>query len=159
MKYLLSPKCASSGKSPSEVGVCNGPLSKMGGPNALGIGFRIWVKSRFNDSQLAAINAAAREYGGGGFTLVKGPPGTGKVSTFCSQLWWLKLNRCILINIFLAFDIMEKKTTTLVALLNALHSRQYQRYYSEIERITLAESENSMAGKLCFSLHKLNKVK
>ena len=48
---------------------------------------------------------------------------------------------------------MEKKTTTLVALLNALHSRQYQRYYSEIERITLAESENSMAGKLCFSLH------
>ena len=33
-------------------------------------------------------------------------------------------------------DTGTGKTTTLVALLNALHLRQYQRYYSEIENIT-----------------------
>jgi hypothetical protein len=52
------------------------PLSQFGGSNALGIGFRIFIKSKFNTSQQAAISAAAREYGDGGFTLVKGPPGT-----------------------------------------------------------------------------------
>uniref|UniRef100_A0A7S2A4T2 WW domain-containing protein n=1 Tax=Ditylum brightwellii TaxID=49249 RepID=A0A7S2A4T2_9STRA len=90
-------------------------LSTMSGQNSLGIGFRIYVKSKFNRSQLGAITAAAREYGDGGFTLVKGPPGTGK-------------------------------TTTLVALLNALHLRQYQRYYNEIERITTDKSEESTGG-------------
>jgi senataxin len=77
MKYLL-------GNRETFLDTCeensNDLLSADGGSKALGAGFRIWVKSKFNDSQKAAINAAAREYGSGGFTLVKGPPGTGKVS-------------------------------------------------------------------------------
>ncbi len=91
------------------------PLSEHGGHNALGIGFRIWVKSKFNSSQQEAITAAAREYGSGGFTLVKGPPGTGK-------------------------------TTTLTTMVNALHLRQYQKYYSEVEKITLSVKSNSKNG-------------
>ena len=51
------------------------PLSERGGGNALPPGFRIYVKANFNPSQICSISAAAREYGGGGFTLVKGPPG------------------------------------------------------------------------------------
>ena len=58
----------------------NDPLSDEGGPNMLGAGFRQYVNGKFNASQKGAISAAAREYGDGGFTLVKGPPGTGKVS-------------------------------------------------------------------------------
>ena len=81
-KYILSgqhetsheSKVAPTGKNGKDI------LSEFGGSNALGIGFRIWVKSKFNHSQQASISAAAREYGDGGFTLVKGPPGTGKVS-------------------------------------------------------------------------------
>lgn len=56
------------------------PLSQSGLP----IGFRIFVKSKMNTSQLQAITASAREYGSGGFTLIKGPPGTGKVSIECN---------------------------------------------------------------------------
>lgn len=79
MKYILSPqekKEITSLSSYQEASRSN-PLSEHAGRNALGIGFRIWVKSKFNHSQQEAINGAAREYGSGGFTLVKGPPGTG----------------------------------------------------------------------------------
>ena len=76
MKYLLGNKESFSDHSKEKS---NDLLSSFGGSKALGAGFRIWVKSKFNDSQKAAINAAAQEYGSGGFTLVKGPPGTGKV--------------------------------------------------------------------------------
>jgi senataxin len=114
-KYILSPKHKV--ESPPHKKSLNtsakDPLSESGGSNTLGIGFRIWVKSKFNPSQQAAISAAAREYGDGGFTLVQGPPGSGK-------------------------------STTLVAILNALHLRQYQKYFSSIERITLsAKTSNS----------------
>ncbi len=50
------------------------PLATEG--NSLPIGFRIFVKANMNDSQLKAITASASEYGDGGFTLIKGPPGT-----------------------------------------------------------------------------------
>jgi senataxin len=50
-------------------------LQTIGGKTALGEGFMKYASSKFNDSQLGAISAAAREYGEGGFTLVKGPPG------------------------------------------------------------------------------------
>lgn len=69
-KYILSAQHEA-----NSSGVAKNPLSQFGGSNALGIGFRIFVKSKFNTSQQAAISAAAREYGDGGFTLVKGPPG------------------------------------------------------------------------------------
>ena len=46
-----------------------------------------------NDSQLHAITAAAREYGDGGFTLIKGPPGTGKSTTLVSVLNALHLRQ------------------------------------------------------------------
>jgi hypothetical protein len=49
------------------------PLATEG--NSLPIGFRIFVKAKMNDSQLKAITASASEYGDGGFTLIKGPPG------------------------------------------------------------------------------------
>ena len=55
-------------------------LSNMGGPTALGKGFAEYASHKFNLSQLEAISASAQEYGDGGFTLIKGPPGTGKVS-------------------------------------------------------------------------------
>jgi len=50
-------------------------LQNMGGKNALGEGFMKYASSKFNNSQLGAISAAAKEYGEGGFTLIKGPPG------------------------------------------------------------------------------------
>ena len=62
-KYLLSPKLDIH-PSPKSNG---NPLSEFGGSNVLGIGFRIWVKSKFNSSQQASISAAAREYGDGGY--------------------------------------------------------------------------------------------
>ena len=45
----------------------------------LPIGFQTFLKSKANSSQLDAISAAAREYGAGGFTLIKGPPGKFKM--------------------------------------------------------------------------------
>jgi hypothetical protein len=54
-------------------------LHQMGGEK-LGDGFLKYASSKFNHSQLTAIAASAHEYGEGGFTLIKGPPGTG--STF-----------------------------------------------------------------------------
>ena len=56
-------------------------LQSMGGKDELGDGFITYAKNKFNTSQLGAISAAATEYGCGGFTLVKGPPG--------------KISRCI----------------------------------------------------------------
>ena len=50
-------------------------LQNMGWKNALGEGFMKYASSKFNHSQLGAISAAAKEYGEGGFTLIKGPPG------------------------------------------------------------------------------------
>ena len=79
-------------------------LNKMGGSQALGKGFISYARKKFNASQLTAIAASALEYGDGGFTLIKGPPGTGK-------------------------------TTTLVAVLNSLHIRQFNKYYDEVRRI------------------------
>ena len=49
------------------------PLASGG--DALPVGFRISVKSKMNNSQQKAIIASATEYGDGGFTLIKGPPG------------------------------------------------------------------------------------
>ena len=50
-------------------------INSMGGDAQLGEGFTKYAKQKFNPSQLGAISAAATEYGQGGFTLVKGPPG------------------------------------------------------------------------------------
>jgi hypothetical protein len=58
-------------------------LDQMGGSQALGAGFIDYARRKFNASQLAAIAASAHEYGEGGFSLIKGPPGTG---TFFSPL-------------------------------------------------------------------------
>lgn len=52
-------------------------LNQMGGKAALGEGFLKYAQNKFNSSQLTAIAASAHEYGDGGFTLIKGPPGTG----------------------------------------------------------------------------------
>ena len=48
-------------------------------PDALPVGFRNFVKSTMNTSQQDAIAASASEYGDGGFTLIKGPPGKVKI--------------------------------------------------------------------------------
>ena len=58
----------------------NNLLANMGGVEALGKGFTKYAIKKYNQSQLGAISAAAKGYGEGGFTLVKGPPGT---STLC----------------------------------------------------------------------------
>jgi senataxin len=52
-------------------------IQQMGGTSALGEGFIKYATDKFNASQLTAIAASANEYGDGGFTLIKGPPGTG----------------------------------------------------------------------------------
>jgi senataxin len=49
-------------------------LQQMGG-DQLGDGFLKYAEHKFNRSQLTAIAASAHEYGEGGFTLIKGPPG------------------------------------------------------------------------------------
>jgi len=61
----------------SHLESADGLLRKMGGTQALGDGFIRFAKAKFNSSQLTAIAASAHEYGDGGFTLIKGPPGTG----------------------------------------------------------------------------------
>lgn len=60
------------------------PLATDG--NSLPIGFRIFVKAKMNDSQLNAITASASEYGDGGFTLIKGPPGTSQALIMISYI-------------------------------------------------------------------------
>jgi DNA replication protein len=87
-------------------------LKKLGGNAALGEGFVNHVRHKFNVSQLGAIASAACEYGQGGFTLIKGPPGTGK-------------------------------STTLVAILNALHIRQFNRYYQTVHDIVDVENHQT----------------
>lgn len=83
-RYLLNGKTTSSKQEkdmPEQTnGTPNGgsitkfdPLASGG--NALPVGFRIFAKSKMNPSQLQAITASATEYGDGGFTLIKGPPG------------------------------------------------------------------------------------
>lgn len=96
-------------------------LKKLGGNAALGEGFVNHVRHKFNVSQLGAIASAACEYGQGGFTLIKGPPGTGK-------------------------------STTLVAILNALHIRQFNRYYQTVHDIVDVENhQTSGATKLALA--------
>jgi senataxin len=96
-------------------------LKKLGGNAALGEGFVNRVRQKFNVSQLGAISSAACEYGQGGFTLIKGPPGTGK-------------------------------STTLVAILNALHIRQFNRYYQAVHDIVdVKNHQTSGATKLALA--------
>lgn len=71
----------------------------------LGDRFVSWMETKFNESQRQAITAASTSEG---FTLIKGPPGTGK-------------------------------TTTLTALLNALHLREYNAYYEAIQSLHKAQ--------------------
>jgi hypothetical protein len=65
-------------------------LQMLGGSEKLGRGFIDYAKQKFNSSQLTAIAASAHEYGEGGFTLIKGPPGTGskfsRISDFVSLI-------------------------------------------------------------------------
>lgn len=107
-------------------------LQQMGG-ELLGDGFLEYAGAKFNHSQLTAIAAAAHEYGEGGFTLIKGPPGTG--STF---------------SIFAArsdsYLFLDVETTTLVAVLNSLHIRQYNKYYDEVRRIATRPRESALSG-------------
>ncbi|VEU37291.1 unnamed protein product [Pseudo-nitzschia multistriata] len=90
-------------------------LRRMGGVEALGKGFTEYARRKFNPSQLTAISASSQGYGDGGFTLIKGPPGTGK-------------------------------TTTLVNILNALHIRQFNKYYEEVRKIVALQSGNRQAA-------------
>jgi len=93
MKYLLDGKAGNKDEIThgSHTSSQFDPLAASS--NALPVGFRIFIKSKMNTSQLAAITAAAREYGDGGFTLIKGPPGTGKSTTLVSVLNALHLRQ------------------------------------------------------------------
>lgn len=62
-------------------------LQLMGGKQSLGVGFIDYCKKKFNNSQLTAITASAHEYGDGGFTLIKGPPGTGSTYDRLAIVW------------------------------------------------------------------------
>jgi senataxin len=58
----------------------------------LGPAFPHWLRSSFNESQQVAIASAATGTGNG-FTLIKGPPGTGKTTTLCGLLNSLHLRQ------------------------------------------------------------------
>jgi len=106
-------------------------LDQMGGSQALGNGFIEYARAKFNASQLTAIAASAHEYGEGGFSLIKGPPGTG--SKYRWSLTGIRL--CAILIFLMAFFIRyfhTTETTTLVAVLNSLHIRQYNKYYEEV---------------------------
>ncbi len=75
-KYLLDGKGVTKQK---------GQQSKGKVLDELPMGFQTFLKSKANSSQLDAISAAAREYGEGGFTLIKGPPG----ECFCVYMRYL----------------------------------------------------------------------
>jgi hypothetical protein len=100
--YLLdakkfTPKCensASDSDCPEKSSAKFSPLATEG--NSLPIGFRIFIKAKMNESQLNAITAAASEYGDGGFTLIKGPPGKLQVSDIASY--------CLPLSSFRAFN-------------------------------------------------------
>lgn len=113
-------------------------ITKIGGVEALGKGFVEYATKKFNTSQLEAISAAASDYGSGGFTLVKGPPGTGKVSglfSFSRTVTVFRFSRCQHTFFVIPFPIFRMKTTTLVALLNSLHIKQYHQYHEKVRRI------------------------
>lgn len=71
-KYILSPNQGLESPNRIRAALLKNPLSEGGGSNVLGIGFRIYVKSKFNQSQQEAISASAKDYGQGGFTLIQG---------------------------------------------------------------------------------------
>lgn len=82
IKYLLSGRndASSSNSAGGKAGLIklksqSELLAEMGGSSALGKGFTEYARKKYNTSQLAAISASAKEYGDGGITLVKGPPG------------------------------------------------------------------------------------
>jgi len=66
---------------------------KIASDNLLPAGFQNFITSKMNTSQQDAITASASEYGDGGFTLIKGPPGTGKTTTLVSILNALHLRQ------------------------------------------------------------------
>lgn len=90
LKYLLcgknGPKSVNKDDNASDKqssSICLPPSDKKKRSvldSALGKGFISYIKKKFNTSQLNAIACSAAEYGNGGFTCIKGPPGTGKVS-------------------------------------------------------------------------------
>ena len=55
-------------------------LNNLRSESKFSAGYLNYLKKSFNPSQLEAISAASSNYGDGGFTLVKGPPGTGKTT-------------------------------------------------------------------------------
>jgi senataxin len=65
-KYLLDAKIAANQEDRQQKGQVLDELP---------VAFQTFLTSKSNSSQLDAISAAAREYGNGGFTLIKGPPG------------------------------------------------------------------------------------
>jgi hypothetical protein len=78
-------------------------LSRMGGPSALGKGFADYASSKFNLSQLGAISASAQEYGEGGFTLIKGPPGKTFIrDVSIDPLWGGELPTLVRLTVFLS---------------------------------------------------------
>lgn len=80
-KYLLDGKADGSYQS-----INSNPLSQTDN-TGLPVGFRIYVKAKMNASQLQAITASATEYGSGGFTLIKGPPGeSDKLRIYCELM-------------------------------------------------------------------------
>lgn len=153
-KYLLGGDTSHREQdSPIDSSSKSDPLA-MGGPNALPVGFRISVKAKMNPSQLQAITASAQEYGAGGFTLIKGPPGT--VSHLLSILAVASVEHSP--HIGFICTILKGKSTTLVSVLNALHLRQYQEYYTAIERI-VTESDASTYYEELAALNKASEVK
>ena len=60
-------------------------LASMGGQEALGKGFVTYIERKYNSSQISAIAAAAKEYGDGGFTLIKGNEGEDTKNLFMSH--------------------------------------------------------------------------
>jgi senataxin len=107
---LASPEHASG--TSAGAGADGGAGTASAALAGLGDKFTKWLEESFNDSQRAAIIEATTNRG---FTLVKGPPGTGK-------------------------------TATLKGMLNALHMREYQRFYKAI--VEIAEKDDGFGTEV-----------
>ena len=113
-----NPSATPTGASETVVEGSAAPVNTHGQLTADALGlpakFVNYVHESFNTAQRVAIGMAAAPEAAG-FTLVKGPPGTGK-------------------------------TATLTAILNAIHLREYQKYYQALLACALEEGQGATAA-------------
>ena len=113
--------------------------------------FRSYLTSHLNDHQLQAVKSATHRTLSPGFTLLQGPPGTGTClrSPHSSHFPLYHTHR-LTVSLSCA-AVLAGKTKTVIAVLNCLHLRAFQRHYdslidSILTATTAVEQSNSSTG-------------